>query len=166
MPKPHILVVDDEKLLRWSLEEGLRQEGYEVTSTETGEAALSILGESHIDLILLDIKLPGISGMEVLKKVKDLYQELPVIMLTGQGIVETAVEALKTGAYDYITKPFNLDELKLTVRKALENLILKREVSLLRSEEKKRHEPGVLICRSEAMREVSQLMKRVAESEA
>src|SRR5512137_1893766 len=107
MPKERILIVDDEYLIRWSLQQELVKEGYEVTSAEDGESALRLAREFSPDLALLDIQLPGIGGIEVLQKLKAVDPEIVVIMITAYGIVDTAVAAMKAGAFDYLNKPFN-----------------------------------------------------------
>src|SRR5512143_2699619 len=109
MDRARILVVDDEHLIRWTLEQHLGKEGYEVYTAESGEKALEMLPELSPDLMLLDNQLPGASGIEVLGKVKETDRDIIVIMITAHGLLETAVKAMKLGAYDYISKPFNLD---------------------------------------------------------
>jgi len=116
-----ILVVDDEHLIRWSLEQNLKKQGYDVITAGTGEDALRIAREQQPDLVLLDIQLPGISGIEVLEKIKDFDEDIIVVMLTAHGGLETAVNAMRLGAHDYVSKPFNLDELSIIIKKALEN---------------------------------------------
>ncbi|MCF6178173.1 MAG: response regulator, partial [Geopsychrobacter sp.] len=102
MMKNKILVVDDEHLIRWSLEQNLKKQGYEVSTAGSGEDALKLLQEETPDLMLLDIQLPGMNGMEVLEKVKELEEDVIVIMVTALGVLETAVKAMRLGAYDYI----------------------------------------------------------------
>src|SRR5512138_3830034 len=131
-----ILVVDDEHLIRWSLEQNLKKQGYEVITAGSGEDALRIVREDQPDLVLLDIQLPGISGIEVLEKIKDFDEDIIVIMVTAHGGLETAVTAMRMGAYDYLNKPFNLDEMSIVIRKALETSDLRREVATLRCEKK------------------------------
>ena len=128
----HILVVDDEAIIRTNLERILIEEDYQVTSVSTGTDALASLGRSDVDLVLLDLNLPDIHGIEVLKKAKELDPDLLVIVVTGYASVESAVEALKLGAYDYIKKPFKADVIKLITRLAIEAQQLKKEVRLLR----------------------------------
>ena len=127
MAKPTILVVDDEALIRWSLSERLKSEGYEVLEAETGADALEKLPEG-IDLVLLDYKLPDTDGVSVLRKIKEFDQDILVILLTAYASVETAVEAMKLGAFHFANKPFNLDEVVATVERALETTRLRREV--------------------------------------
>jgi len=159
-----ILVVDDEHLIRWSLEQNLKKQGYEVFTAESGEEALRISREEQPELVLLDIQLPGISGIEVLGKLKETDEDIIVIMVTAHGGLETAVDAMRMGAFDYVSKPFNLDELSLIIRKALENSYLKREVTRLRYESKK-SAPNI-IGGSRHMQSLMGVLEKVAASEA
>ena len=117
MPTPRILVVDDEALIRWSLAERLKAEGYEVVEAETGGAAMDKLSEG-VDLVLLDYRLPDTDGVTILRKIKEFDQDILVILLTAFATVETAVEAMKLGAYHFANKPFNLDDVAATVERA------------------------------------------------
>jgi len=159
-----ILVVDDEHLIRWSLEQNLKKQGYEIITAGTGEDALRLAREQQPDLVLLDIQLPGISGIEVLEKIKEFDDEIIVIMLTAHGGLETAVNAMRLGAHDYVSKPFNLDELSIIIKKALENCDLKREVARLRSETKK-SAPNI-IGQSRQTQYLMEVLDKVARSEA
>ena len=132
MPKATILVVDDEALIRWSLTERLKSEGYEVLEADTGRAAMEKLAEG-VDLVLLDYRLPDTDGVAVLRKIKEFDQDILVILLTAYASVETAVEAMKLGAYHFANKPFNLDEVAATVERALETTRLRREVRQFRT---------------------------------
>ncbi|AJE02471.1 sigma-54-dependent transcriptional regulator [Geobacter pickeringii] len=166
MRKTKILVVDDEHLIRWSLEQNLKKQGYEVVSAGNGEDALRIVREEQPDLVLLDIQLPGIGGLEVLEKTKEYDEEIIVIMVTAHGGLETAVHAMRLGAYDYINKPFNLDEMAIVIRKALETSDLRREVQRLRSEQSKKFGPPDIIGGSRHMKNVLDMMDKVARSDA
>jgi len=159
-----ILVVDDEHLIRWSLDQNLKKQGYEVVMAGTGEDALRMVCEQQPDLVLLDIQLPGISGIEVLEKIKEIDDDIIVIMLTAHSGLETAVNAMRLGAYDYISKPFNLDELTIIIRKALENSDLKQEVVRLRTETKK-SVPNI-IGGSQQTKYLMEVLEKVAKSEA
>jgi two-component system response regulator AtoC len=159
-----ILVVDDEHLIRWSLEQNLKKQGYEVIMAGTGEDALQMAREHQPDLVLLDIQLPGISGIEVLEKIKEFDEDIIVIMLTAHGGLETAVNAMRLGAYDYVSKPFNLDELTIIIRKALENSDLKQEVVRLRTETKK-SAPNIIGSSSQT-KYLMEVLEKVARSEA
>ena len=165
MKKVRILVVDDEHLIRWSLEQNLKKQGYEVLTAGCGEDALRLVREEQPDLVLLDIQLPGISGMEVLEKIKEFDDEIIVIMVTAHGGLETAVNAMRVGAYDYINKPFNLDEIAVVVKKALETFDLRREVARLRSEHKKGGPPDI-VGTGHHMRSILDMMGKVARSDA
>ncbi len=166
MAKQKILVVDDEHLIRWSLEQNLQKQGYDVVTAGSGEEALKLVREDTPDLVLLDIQLPGINGMEVLEKIKDIDEEVVVIMITALGVLETAVKAMRMGAHDYISKPFNLDELAITIRKALETGELKREVAHLRSAQSQKYGISNLIGESRHMHDVLSMVKKVAASDA
>ncbi len=165
MRKAKIMVVDDEHLIRWSLEQNLMKQGYEVLTAGNGEDALKLVREEQPELVLLDIHMPGISGLEVLEKVKEFDDEIIVIMVTAHGGLETAVNAMRMGAYDYINKPFNLDEMGIVIKKALENFDLRREVAGLRSEHKKVGSPTI-VGKGKLMQHVLAMMERVAKSEA
>ncbi len=165
MKRNKILVVDDEHLIRWSLEQNLKKQGYDVVTAASGEDAMRIAREEQPDLVLLDIQLPGISGTEVLERLKDYDDELVVIMVTAQSGLDTAVNAMRLGAHDYVSKPFNLDELSIIIRKALETSDLKREVARLRSETKKTFPPNI-IGDSRHMKYLMEVLDKVARSEA
>ena len=165
MRKTKIMVVDDEHLIRWSLEQNLKKQGYEVCTAGTGEDALRLAREEQPELVLLDYHLPGINGLEVLQGLKEIDEDILVIMVTAQGGLETAVNTMRHGAYDYINKPFNLDEMAIVIRKALETSDLRREVVQLRSEHKKLGPPKIL-GNSKHMRNVLDMMAKVAKSDA
>ncbi len=159
-----ILIIDDEERLCWALEKGLRQEGYQVITATRGKEGLELIQNETPSLVILDLKMPGMDGLEVLVKAKDLIPKLPVIMITAHGSINTAIEAMKLGAIDYITKPFDLDELKIVVKQALMVNRLQEEVVFLRSEINKEH--GRILGNSPAMQEVNTLVERVANSNA
>ena len=159
-----ILVIDDNKIISdlFVMDFG---EDFDVESAGNGPEGLEAAAKTHPDLILLDIQLPGISGLEVLEKVKETDEEIVVIMVTAHGGLETAVNAMRLGAYDYINKPFNLDEMAIVIKKALETSDLRREVASLRSEHKKFGPPRI-IGNSKHMQNVLDMMAKVARSEA
>ena len=166
MRKTRILVVDDEHLIRWSLEQNLTKQGYDVTQAASGEDALKLVREDQPDLVLLDIQLPGINGLEVLEQIKEIDSDIIVIMVTALGVVETAVKAMRIGAFDYINKPFNLDELAIIIKKALETGDLKKEVAHLRSEQSKKYGVEHIIGRSRHMNNVLTMVDKIAKSDA
>lgn len=161
---PKILVIDDEEHMCWALERAMRQEGYQVFTATRGQQGLDLIREEAPSLVILDLKMPEMDGMEVLQKAKEMQPKLPVIILTAHGTIETAIEAMKVGAADFITKPFDLDELKIVIKKALMISQLVTEVSFLRSELTKGY--GQIIGKSQAMKEVVQLVDRVSASNA
>jgi putative nucleotidyltransferase with HDIG domain len=133
----HVLVVDDEKSICDILSQYLQKIGYQVTSARTGEDALQVIGRETIDMVLSDIKMPGMSGVDLLKQIKERNRSVPVLLTTGFPTLDTAIEALKLGAYDYLTKPFHLEEIGEKIKRALasrrleeENLLLTNLVSL------------------------------------
>ncbi len=134
--KVRVLVVDDEKVVREGCRRVLTGNDYEVLTAESGHSALEQLSKDSIDLILLDLKMPGISGEEVLETVQDSYPDIPVIIITGHGTIDTAVECMKKGAYDFITKPFQIDQFLLTIQRASEKR--KLELQAKRFEEENR----------------------------
>ena len=166
MRRQKILVVDDEQLIRWSLEQNLKKQGYEVFSAGSGEDALRIVREESPDLVLQDIQLPGISGLEVLERIKEHDEDIIVIMVTALGVLETAVKAMRLGAHDYINKPFNLDELAIVIKKALETGQLKREVAHLRSEQTRKYGIANIIAESRHMKNALAMVEKIARSDA
>lgn len=138
--KPSILIVDDDEVMQETLSDVLRRRGYEIFSVGSGNDALSVMKKSVIDLILLDMRLPDVNGLEVLKKIKELDTEILVIIMTAYSDVETAVTAMKSGAYHYINKPFELEELKLLIEKGLETKSLINEVRRLHRQQKEEYQ--------------------------
>lgn len=167
MQKLSILVVDDGQSQREMLRDFLRSEGHTVMEAEEGEKALKTVRGGHFDLILLDYKMPGMDGLQVLKEVKHINPEIDVIIITAYGTIETAVEALKAGAIDYITKPVELDELIILVNRIAERRQLIQENKLLKEDLSKR---GItadkIIFKSQRMAELINLAGRVAASKA
>lgn len=166
MAKEKLLVVDDEKNMRMVLNRALSAEGYEVSEADSGAAALEILTDVMPDLVVMDQKMPQMDGLTALKRIKKLLPSLPVVMLTAHGNVESAVEAVKAGATEYLTKPFDLEELKLVISKALGVRDLFREVDTLRAELKKEFDLASIVGTSEQMQEIYEVVKKVAQTHA
>lgn len=158
-----ILVVDDEPGMREFLEIMLQKDGYNVETAADGPEAIDKIEEKLFDLAIVDIQMPVLNGIEVLKKFNEKSPDTTVIMITAYASHETAIEAMKLGAYDYITKPFKIDEIKLVIKKALEKKKLERENTRLRKELETQYGFGNIIGRSPSIVKVFELIKRVAE---
>ena len=163
MPNATVLVVDDEALIRWSLTERLKAEGYHVLEADTGRAALERVAEG-VDLVLLDYRLPDTDGVSILRKIKEMDQDILVILLTAYASVETAVEAMKLGAYHFANKPFNLDEVAALVERALETTRLRREVRQFHTSAARPYSLQRIVGASSAVTALRHLVARVAIS--
>jgi len=165
LKKLKILVVDDEKMIRWSLGEALRGWGFEPIEAETAGAALTAFDAEPPAAILLDINLPDASGIEVLRKIRQRQSDAVVIMITANVLVDETIAALRGGAYDFIGKPINLEELHVALRNGIEAGRLRKEVNLLRRERAQQFSFEQIIGNSPAMREMLSIARKVAESE-
>ncbi len=161
-----ILIVDDEKNYLVVLEALLGPEGYETVTADNAKAALRLVRESDLDLVITDMKMPKMSGLELLEASKELKPDLPVIIMTAYGIIEMAVEAMKKQAYDYITKPYKNAELTLTIKKALHNYRLIKENRLLSEALSDRFSYGNIIGKSKPMLKIYDMIRKVAPSKA
>ncbi|MDZ4163917.1 MAG: sigma-54 dependent transcriptional regulator [Smithellaceae bacterium] len=158
-----ILVIDDESTLRTSLGIALGAAGYEVLTAQSGEEGLELYDRGKPDLVLLDHWLPGMNGDEALRLIRERDQETPVIIMTAQGSIELAVNSMKLGAFDFLVKPFDLDQMEHLVQKGLERVRLRREVEWLRAQYREKFHSGGVIAVSRAMKETLELAERVAK---
>jgi two-component system, NtrC family, response regulator len=161
-PKATILIVEDEAKMRRLLELDLGDDGFQTLSAEDAETGLKLLQNGSVDLVITDLKLPGMNGLDFLQTVKRFHAALPVVVMTAFGTVETAVEAMKAGASDYVLKPFSLDEMRMVVHKELDVQRLRVENRSLREALQQRYQHPNLIARSVKMQEVLATVERVA----
>ncbi|MFQ6043559.1 MAG: sigma-54-dependent transcriptional regulator [Candidatus Poribacteria bacterium] len=166
MAKITILVVDDDKTICRALKYQLNKIGYEAISADSGEECIYHLNQDDINLVLLDIRLPGMSGIEALGQIQRINSDLPVIMITAYGSIESAVAAMKAGAYDYITKPVNFEAMTIKIEKALEATNCKKEIARLRAEQEKNYNFSNIKGRSQAIRSVISMSEKIAESDS
>jgi DNA-binding NtrC family response regulator len=162
--KPAILVVDDDEVMRQTLSDVLKKKGYAVSTMDTGGGALSSVKEQLFDLILLDIRLPDMDGLDVLKGIKEIESDLMVIVMTAYSDVHTAVMAMKAGAYDYIDKPFELEELRILIQKALETQSLRNEIRRLRRQGREEHEGTQIYGNSPLVKNVMELIEMISQT--
>jgi DNA-binding NtrC family response regulator len=167
MQKEKILVVDDEYLIRWSLQNNLKEENYDVDVAESGkEALVKIKGKDQPDLVLLDVNMPDMNGLEVLEQVKKYDSNIIIIMITAASDVDTAVKAIKLGAYHYLSKPFNLDEVKLIVNKSLEKVSLERELQYIHDQQSKQFGFHRIVGKSKEITQVIDMAKKIVQSDS
>jgi len=159
-----ILIVDDEKTIRWSLGEGLRKANFEILEAASGEEGLQLFADKSPDCVLLDQRLPGMDGIEVLRRMRKDNPEVPVILMTAYGEVERAVEAMKLGAFDFVTKPFLIEKIKVTIEHAMENSRLRSQVRTL--ERGREDWTSHFIGRSPSMQEVFRVVQKIGQSKA
>src|SRR5713101_2321732 len=161
---PTILLVEDEPKMLRLLELSLAEEGFSTLSAPDAEAGLRLLRAEKVDLVVTDMKLPGMGGLEFLQSVKRLNAAIPVVVMTAYGTVETAVEAMKAGAGDYVLKPFSMEEMKLVIRKELDTHHLREENRSLREALGRKYEYPEIVARSAKMQEVLARVERVAQT--
>ncbi len=159
----NILIIDDEKSIRKTLREILEYENYKVEEAGDGSEGLNLLKANQYDVVLLDIKMPKMDGMEALEKIRVLYPDLPVIMVSGHGTLETAVEAVKKGAYDYVAKPMDLNRMLITVRNALDKTNLITEAKVLK---RKVSKTRVILGKSPSIKKINDKIEKVAPTDA
>jgi DNA-binding NtrC family response regulator len=163
---PNILVVDDEAAIRESLKDWLMEDGYSVALAIDGENAIAMVQESQYDVILLDLKMPGIDGLETMRRIKEVSPDSEVLMMTAYASVDTAVQAMKEGAFDYLVKPFDPDEVDLQIKKILAHREMRIENIMLRKRLEEQYQYDEIIGKSEVMQEIFDLIDRVAPSDS
>lgn len=164
-----VLIVDDEKNIREGLGRSLEMDGYNIELAEDGKVGWNLVNEREVDLVIADLRMPGLSGGELLKKISSAYPTIPVIILTGHGTIESAVEAMRNGAFDFVTKPVNLDRLSLLVKRALSNRELVLQHRTLQEEVdrlKRQRQTGSIIGKSPEMQKILQMIEQVAATRA
>jgi two-component system nitrogen regulation response regulator GlnG len=167
MDQGKILIAEDEESLRWVLKKALEEEGYWVQTVASGHLASQSLHENHFEVSLIDIRLPDLDGLTLLKEAKDAGIDTSMILMTAQNTMHNAIEAMKNGAFDYVTKPFDLEEILVLVQRAIESRRLSRDFRELKEEVKKRFEPGVnIIGSSSAMQKVYKTIGQVVDTHA
>jgi len=164
--KVRVLIVEDEQLIRWSLRQKFETRGYKVTEVENGKEAFSALDRDTYDLIMLDYKLPDTTGLDILRRVRQADNDVVVIMMTAYSSVESAVDAIKLGAFDYVSKPFDMETVLRTVEKALETTKLRREVRELRRHIQHEYGTDRIIGQAPCMQELFQMIRQIASSGA
>jgi two-component system nitrogen regulation response regulator GlnG len=165
MTNENVLIVDDDESVRWVLKKSLEKEGIETVLAKNAAEALERIKEGDIAIVLMDIRMPGMSGLDALDRIQADGQGTSVIIMTAQATMQNAIEAMRRGAFDYITKPFDLDEVNILLKKAIEVRRLSQEVTALRAEVREKYEGG-LVGNTAAMQEIYKTIGRVAESDA
>ncbi len=163
--KGKVLIIDDEKLIRSSINQYLKKEGYDVATAESGGEGIETFKAELPDIVLLDLHMPGISGLKTLESLKKLNKDIVVIIITAHGDIETAVAAIKMGAYDFMEKPFELHMLSIPIEKALETANLKKEVTYLREEKHERYNFDKFVGESPTIKNILKLTRKIAESD-
>lgn len=163
MPQNQILIIDDEENLRYMLQLTLENEGYAVSVAEDGHEGIEKFNQQQFDFVICDVKMPGISGLEVLNVVMQTSPHIPVIMISAYGTIEAAIEAMKQGAYDYVMKPFKQDEMLLTLKKAEERERLRRENQLLRQQIESRCQFENIIGKSPQMQDIFRKIEKIRD---
>jgi len=163
---PRILIIDDEPLMRMSISDALKDDGYEVLEAGLGKEGITLFRDNSFDIVITDLRLPDLNGLEVLKACKRYSPDTMVILITAHGSVDTAVEAMKFGAYDYITKPFSMEELLLMVKRLMKMRALEQENELLKEQVGCRYQFSGIVARSEAMNAVLEKVKTVSQTDS
>jgi two-component system, NtrC family, nitrogen regulation response regulator GlnG len=165
MTSEKILIVDDDESVRWVLKKSLEKEGFVTSLAKDASEAFARIGEGGVTVVLMDIRMPGMTGLDALDRIQGMSRGISVVIMTAQATMQNAIEAMRRGAFDYITKPFDLDEVNIIIHKAVEVRRLNQEVTELRAEVREKYEGG-LVGSTPAMQEIYKTIGRVAESDA
>ncbi|HBR21014.1 MAG TPA: Fis family transcriptional regulator, partial [Nitrospiraceae bacterium] len=163
--RARILIVDDEKIALKNLEHVMKKEGYEIVGTQSGQNALKLLESQQFDLVLTDLRMEKVDGMQILKRCRELYPDTEVIMITGYATLESAVESMKHGAFYYIAKPFKLDEVRKVVKEASEKVWLKKENRQLREQIESFQGKVKIITQDANMQRLLDMVKQIAPTD-
>ena len=166
MSRKAVLIVDDEKAMCEMLDTALQMREYDTVSCQSANRAMELLGEREFDVVLTDVRMPGTTGLQLCQQINAIRPDIPVVVMTAFGTLETAVAAMRSGAYDFLTKPVELEMLSLTIARAAERRQLKRQIHLLEEQAKSDHRFGELLGESEPMRQLYDQLERVAHSDA
>ena len=162
---PNVLIIDDEPLMRLSISDALKAEGYNIASVESGGEGLKAIKDKAYDIVITDLKLPEVDGLHILKSCRHYSPMTKILMITAYGSVETAVEAMRQGAYDYITKPFSMDEMIIIVKRLIRLRNLEDENIYLKEKIEDKYDSNGIIGKSNKMKEVFEKVKVVAQSD-
>ena len=158
-----VLIVDDDESIRWVLNKGLKKKGYRVDLAQNGREAIQMVEEqNHYFMVFLDIFMPDMNGLDVLKKIKQVQPDLFIVIMTAQRTMKNTIEAMQQGAYDYITKPFNLEEIYGLLKKVAKEIEQHKRVSILEGELKERFEVGEIVGKSKQMQEIFKIIGKAA----
>jgi len=160
-----ILIIDDEKLIRWSFQKQLNLKGHSVYTAESGEEGLKLFEQHYPDLVFVDNCLPNMQGLEIIARIKSIYEDTVVVFMTAYGTIETAVKAMKQGAFEYINKPFSFDEINIIVDNVLKKININREIQLLKRQQSSTITFDNILCDSIAMKNIISLAKKIAKTE-
>ena len=166
MPGKKILLVDDEKVFTENMTRLLNNRGYDVTAVDRGEDALQLIEKEKYDVVILDLKMPGIDGIATLKEIKKLDTFTEILILTGHGSIDTATEALKLGAYDYLTKPLSVSNVRVICQRVIEKINLMEEIEILRKELEQTDKFCDIIGKSPQIKQIINLIKQTAASDS
>lgn len=163
--KPNILIVDDEENVRFFLQEVMQREGYDVSLAENGKTAIEKVKKEGFDIVILDVRMPDINGLDVLGEIKNIDPSLIVIIITAHGTKQIAYDAITKGAYDYFSKPVDIDELRIVVKRAVDKLNLEKEIGKLRNQITSSYNFDNIVGKSNEMQEVYEIASKIINND-